>query len=138
MPHTSLASWLRTTTPPPRSASPFWKNINKSASWLKNSLCWLPGSGHSIVLGKDRITGMETFSDLSPDLISNLNSKQVYFLFQAATGRRSNSLLNTWKSSLELGLPPNLAAEWNSFCQHLANTGIPLITSDDQRYVDRG
>lgn len=36
------------------------------------------------------------------------------------------------ESSHELGLPADLAAEWTSFCHHLANTGIQLTTSDDQ------
>jgi len=98
----------------------------------------LLGSWHSIVLGKDRITGMEQKSYLSHDLISALNSKNVFFLFQATRTHRSGSFLNDSKVSLELALPANLATEWTSFFHQLASTTIQLKSSDDQSMWTRG
>jgi hypothetical protein len=47
-------------------------------------LAWKPGSGDSIIVGKDELLGLGKDSILSVDLISCLNNKNVYFLYQAS------------------------------------------------------
>jgi hypothetical protein len=117
---------------PPRSASNLWKNLNKSTRWIHSFLGWNPGSGHSILLGKDQIVGMEQHSFLSPQLIHFLNSKNIYYLFHVSVIHRVGYPLNKWISSLHLDLLATLATKWNRYCHHLASTGIQLHTSEDQ------
>jgi hypothetical protein len=59
LPHITTVSWLKSTMYLPRSASNLWKNLNKSKRWIHSFLGWNPGLGHSILLGKDEIVGME-------------------------------------------------------------------------------
>jgi hypothetical protein len=46
-------------------------------------LAWKLGLGESIIVGKDELLGLGKDSILFVDLISCLNSKNVYFLYQA-------------------------------------------------------
>jgi hypothetical protein len=69
MPYVSVDSWLRTTCPlqdRPHLLEKYYKIV----SWISNSLCWNPGSGHSIILGKDRMLEWNKLTPLpSTDLL---------------------------------------------------------------------
>jgi hypothetical protein len=82
-PYTSVASWLCTGTSHTRFASQIWRNLVKSTLWITNWLCWKPSSGHSMIIRKDCIIGINQASYLSTQLISILNTKNTCFLFQA-------------------------------------------------------
>jgi hypothetical protein len=107
--HTTTASWLNSATPPPRTASNLWKNLNKSVRWIHDSLSWFSGLGSLIILGKDRITGMGQHSLLSPQLLNFLNTNHRYFLFHASENTQIGFPSNHWLSSQELALPTALA-----------------------------
>jgi hypothetical protein len=64
--HHSINSWLHLETASSRSTSFIWRNLSKSKHLLTRWLCWLPGSGHSITLGRDHILGMDVVSIFPP------------------------------------------------------------------------
>jgi ribonuclease HI len=130
-PYTSVASWLRTGSTLTRATSHTWRNLVKSAHWIQNWLCWMPGSGHSIVIGKDSITGLRSTSILSLPLIEHLNTKNIHFLYQAMIHNAHGCMTGGWKSSHELALPPDLTVEWEGYCLELTRAGIHLQAVDD-------
>jgi hypothetical protein len=79
----------------------------------------------------DCIVGLEQNLFLSPQLISSLNTKNIFYLFQVTGTHRSGLLLNNWITNQELELPGSLTPEWTSFCQHLDSMGIQLHEFDD-------
>jgi hypothetical protein len=58
-------TWLRSTSSATTQGSQTWKNILNSLPLVLHWLAWSPGSGHSIILGKDVILGMGKDSILS-------------------------------------------------------------------------
>lgn len=73
LPHCSVVTWFRTTNNTARAASQTWKNLVKSVNLITHWLCWNPGFGHSVIVGKDCILGLGNTSFLSPQLITSLN-----------------------------------------------------------------
>jgi hypothetical protein len=61
-----------------------WKNLLNSLPLIVHWLAWKPGVGDSIIVGKDKILGMEKDYILIVELIIVLNNKNVFFLFQAS------------------------------------------------------
>jgi hypothetical protein len=57
-PYYLCCSWLRNGSHSQRAASQTWRNLVKAAPCIQNSICWKPGSGYSIVIGKDNISGL--------------------------------------------------------------------------------
>jgi hypothetical protein len=82
--YTSVASWLCTGSTHTRAVSHTWRNLVKSVHWIQKWLCWKSGSNHSIVIGKDCITGLGPASIMSPHLIEHVNTKNIHFLYQVA------------------------------------------------------
>jgi hypothetical protein len=80
--HYTVKSWLLAQTTIPRTTSFFWRNITKTKSLITRWLCWLPGSGSTIQLGRDHISGMNASVTLSPQLISHLHSINIWYLSQ--------------------------------------------------------
>jgi hypothetical protein len=83
-PHISVTTWLRSALPVSSFGSQTWKNLLNSLPLIVHWLAWKPGAGDSIITGKDEILGMGKDSFLSAELITCLNRKNVYFLFQAS------------------------------------------------------
>jgi hypothetical protein len=54
---------------------------------------WNPGTGHSIIIGKDVILGMGKDSILSNELVSTLNQKNVYFCIKRVVISTGSNLL---------------------------------------------
>jgi hypothetical protein len=79
----SLTSWLRHTVTCPTIASPIWRSLLKNLHFIQHWLCWKPGSGHSIHIGRDVILGLGSTAFLTPGLLNYLREKQVFYLFQA-------------------------------------------------------
>lgn len=84
LPSISVATWLFTAPIIPKAASQTWRILNKSAHWITSWISSNLGSGHSIMLGTERILGLSPSSYLSPSLLSHLHSKCIHFLFQAS------------------------------------------------------
>jgi hypothetical protein len=76
-------------------------------------LAWKPGAGDSIIVGKDEILGMGKDSILSVELITCLNSKNVYFLYQASRASIQGSICSNWLDNTDLGLEGDYASEWD-------------------------
>jgi hypothetical protein len=58
LPSVSVEHWLRTVPVNGALGSQTWKYLQKSLYILLHWLAWYPGSGTSIVIGKDQILGM--------------------------------------------------------------------------------
>lgn len=119
---------LKRDTRASRATSYFWRNLIKSKSLIS---CWLPGSGFSIELGRDRILGPGDLSLLPPQLVSHLHTQNVWFLYQARIRPSSAHTPDSWISSDTLGLSADLATIWNNFCLALTLSGIHLNNSED-------
>jgi len=102
------------------------------AHWITNCICWKPGFGHSIIIGKDCIIGFNQTSYISPQLISLLNTKNTYFLFQARFYNEHGTPTVGWKSVHDLELPVDLAAEWDKYFMELIRVRIYPHDVEDQ------
>jgi len=92
LPSTSVVTWLHSAPNYPRVVSQTWRNLNKSAHWIKTWISWKPGFDHSIKIGMDRILGIDSSSYLSPSLITHLHSKNIHYLFQASVHNELGNL----------------------------------------------
>jgi hypothetical protein len=120
------------TTSTVRSASQTWKNLLKSINLITHWLCWNPGFGHSVIIGKDCILGLEKSSFLSPNLITFLNIKNIRYLYQARGISRTGFSLVSWITSDEIGLIGDLALGWDVFCRALSGLGVKLQNKEDE------
>jgi hypothetical protein len=64
--------------------------------------------GDSIIAGKDEILGKGKDSFLSVGLITCLNRKNVYFIFQASWVSIQGSICSNWLDNTDLGLEGQL------------------------------
>jgi hypothetical protein len=67
--------WLRRPSLVQQRASPFWEGLLSASPVVLHWLRWKPGTGTEILLGKDKILGLENLSILSPALRSFLALK---------------------------------------------------------------
>jgi len=58
LPYSSVSTWFRTINRSQGLASPIWKNILKAILLLDHWLCWKPGNGVVVQVGKDCIMGL--------------------------------------------------------------------------------
>jgi hypothetical protein len=131
-PNLSVISWLHSAEPSSLSRSQNWKNLLNALPLLVHWLVWKPGTGVSILIGKDEILRMGKGSFLSLDLISQLNEKHVYYLFQARRALNVGVTYASWLNSIELGLVVDLAIEWERYILLLIDAGISLTDAIDQ------
>jgi ribonuclease HI len=75
---------------------------------------------------------MDSASILPPQLIAHLNSKNIWYLYQARDCSRSGLFSDRWISSATLELNVEHASCWNTFCTELTCSGIHLNDTDDQ------
>jgi hypothetical protein len=113
-----VITWLRSADPSLLSGSQTWKNLINALPLLVHWLAWKPGSGVSIITGKDEILGMGKGSFLSTELIKHLNEHQVFYLYQARSAPTLGTNYTKWLNSLELGLEGELTYEWESYRHH--------------------
>jgi hypothetical protein len=131
LPYNSVATWLRSTTVIQPSAFADLEKLLKSLPLITHWLSWNPGNGHSVLIGLDKILGIDDSSLLSQDLLVALKNKNIRYLFQARAQSSLGFITDQWKSSLDLGLSGSMAIEWNSFCKALIDSGIHLQPRDD-------
>jgi hypothetical protein len=84
------------------------------------------------LIGKDCILGMGDATILSGDLITALNLKGVFYLFQANSVPRPGMICPNWLTSADLELEGLLALEWQNFRCALINTGVQLLMRPDE------
>jgi hypothetical protein len=63
-----LIHWLRKKSHKQSRASPFWRGLISASPVILHWLRWLPGSGCEILIGRDKILGLDNRSILSPPL----------------------------------------------------------------------
>jgi hypothetical protein len=131
LPHGTIARWLRSTTNVVVQGSQTWRNLLKSLHIILHWLVWSPGSGQSIIIGKDLILGHGKSMILSEDLVTNLNQKSVYYLYQARSELRPGTICSIWLTSDDLGLVGDLALEWEMFRRALIDSGVQLLDRPD-------
>jgi hypothetical protein len=132
LPYSSVFTWLRSTTQRTTNASQTWRNLVKSINVITHWLSWSPGSGHSVIIGKDKILGLGNFSLLSQELLASLKWRNIYFLFQARGSIRPGTICAQWKASDDLGLMGEQAIEWDLFCRALIFSGVQLQDRPDE------
>jgi hypothetical protein len=78
------------------------------------------------------ILGLGQDALLSQDLVSRLNKKGIYFLYQASRQVIGATTGISWICSDDLELPNPLAEEWDCYKAHLVDSGISLNTKPDE------
>jgi hypothetical protein len=109
------------------SASLIWRSLLKNIPFIHHWLCWKPGSGHAIHIGRDAILGLGSKAFLSSGLLNYLRNIKVFFLFQAQHTSDGGFTCTNWKSSSDLGLSGELAQEWKSYCSALLEQGFDFM-----------
>jgi hypothetical protein len=102
LPYCSVSTWFRSVNRSQGSTSPVWKNILKSLPLLDHWLCWKPGNGEAVQVGRDCIMGLGQQSFLSNELIEALKLQGVTFLYQALNITSTELLSSYWKRILSL------------------------------------
>jgi hypothetical protein len=74
---------------------PRLNSLIKSVHVITHWLSWIPGSGHLISIGRDKILGLGDNSMLSPALITLLRQKKITVLAQAKGPRTTLHTLKT-------------------------------------------
>jgi hypothetical protein len=115
LPFTTVINWFRSTTFKQSATSRIWNSLIKSVHLITHWLSWIPGSGHLIFLGRDKILGLGDRSFLSQALITHLRRKKITVLAQAKGHLDHFSLTENWICSSELGITGELAFEWDQF-----------------------
>jgi hypothetical protein len=126
-----LHQWIRKSSFNLQRASPFWKGLLVSSPVILHWLRWKPGAGCDILLGRDRILGLEEQSLLSPCLRTLLQRQNLQTLAQVKAPSGELHFPNRWMGSGELSLSDQCAVEWASFTSALRCAGISLSDEPD-------
>jgi hypothetical protein len=127
----SIARWLRQLVFYTSNASPIWRSLLRNLKFIHQWICWKPGSGLEIIVGRDAINGLGSHAFLSQGLLYQLSLSNIKYLYQAQVRPAITSDCTRWLSSSDLGLSPPLAHEWSSYCSVLRGAGIRLYAADD-------
>jgi hypothetical protein len=131
LPYESVHTWLRSASAGSTYGSQTWKNLINSLPLVLQWLAWNPGTGQSIVIGKDVILGMGKDSFLTKELVDRLNQKNVHLLYQASCDLLQGTLCSTWLDCTTLELEGDLALEWEKYRKLLISSGIHLQDRPD-------
>jgi hypothetical protein len=130
-PFVSVHRWFRTVEFHRSRGSQTWQNLLKSIHLLLHWMVWSPGDGTAIVIGKDRILEMGEVALLSEELIATLNSKGIYYLFQAQKTPNVGMISSNWHTNEDLNLAGHLREEWNLYRRALINNGVLIQQKSD-------
>jgi len=114
-----------------RRASPFWRGLISASPVILHWLRWLPGSGTEILIGRDKIIGLDNRSILSPPLHERLSSLNLVHLSQAKSAAHMFPHPDLWLHSNVLLLRGPMASEWDAFTGALKSAGIALNGGQD-------
>jgi hypothetical protein len=122
----SLVNWLRQPQHNRRAVSRLWSSLLRSLSVILRWLCWRPGDGRHITIGRDMILGLGDRARLSVELVQNLIDNQITTLAHATNFVNPVTLTEVWKTSVDLNLTGAHAAEWSTFIVELNKSGVIL------------
>jgi hypothetical protein len=100
----SVVDWLRKSNHQQQKSSSIWSGLTKSIPVLLHWLRWKPVSGNSILIGVDKIVGLEESSILSDSLRSQLSLNHILVLAQARDTVGVSPFPDRWRTSDSLGL----------------------------------
>jgi hypothetical protein len=121
-----LISWLRKPRHLLNSASRFWSNLVRTVPIILNWISWIPGAGHDILIGKDKVLGLGERSLLPTDLISHINSRGIFTLAQARTTTNPVTTTTIWMTNNDLDLSGAQAISWTDYTGNLNVVGIVI------------
>jgi len=110
LPFSIVINWFRSTSFKQTMTSRILNSLIKSVHLITHWLSWILGSGHLVVLGRDKIPRMGDKYFLSHALISFLRRKNITVLSQARGQLDQISSSTSWFRSNELGITGELAA----------------------------
>jgi hypothetical protein len=105
LPYTSVATWFRSSSSRMSTTSLTWKNLLKALPIITQWLSWSPGSGQSIIIGKDMILGWGPLLSCLPHSLLSYIKETLHFYIRLVEGLIPGSLGTLWKESGELALP---------------------------------
>eukprot|EP00253_Pinus_taeda_P007952 PITA_07952 len=99
---------------------------------IEQGLAWKIENGEKVRIGKDPWVGCNGNYALSPDLILQLEGKDLRFLSQVEKPGFSSIWGQAWKNGAELELGQRWWNEWNVFTQELLRSNIRLSDRQDE------
>jgi hypothetical protein len=87
----SLVNWLRKPSHLISSASRIWSSLLHTLPIIQHWLCWRPGAGFQIEIGRDKILGLGESSFLRNETIKHLNHNRVFVLAQVSVAKNSTT-----------------------------------------------
>jgi hypothetical protein len=130
--HISVSTWLCSSSTVTSFGSQTWKNLLNSLPLIVHWLACKPGVDDSAIVGKDEILGMGKDSILTAELITVLNSKNVFFLFQASCAPKQGSNCSNWFVRTKLGLEGDHTSTWDRYRVRLIGVGISISDRWDE------
>jgi hypothetical protein len=126
LPFCSVSHWFCSVNVVEAKGSYTWKHLLNYVHIILHWLAWRPRSCLSILIGRDHIIGMGEEAILLDELISAINRRGIYYLFQAYCEPIVGMVGSNWLSNEEMGSVDCLAAEWKQFRRTLINAEILL------------
>jgi hypothetical protein len=126
----SLLHWLRKPSFQIKKASPFWKGLVNSSTVILHWLCWKPGDGSKILIGRDSIMGLGECAILSLPMRNHLQTLNLTTLSQIKK-TSGGALPDIWNTVSDLHLRDPLDTEWTRFTSALKRAGISLRNEPD-------
>eukprot|EP00253_Pinus_taeda_P016010 PITA_16010 len=122
-----LEEWIRAPSKTQKNASAIWKATLESFKVIEQGLAWKIGNGEKVRIGKDPWVGCNGNYALSPDLILQLEGKDLRFLSQVEKPSFSTIWGQAWKNGAELELEQRWWNEWNVFTQELLRSNSRFL-----------
>lgn len=117
-----LAFWLRKGKLGFSKGSPVWLSIRKIGNFLLGNLSWHFQSGKNILIGKDHFMSGAEAIEVQDSLLNFLHRKGMFYWDSLIASWRGPIPL--WKEADSLGMPTDIAFQWDQIRIHLRNCGI--------------
>lgn len=121
--------WQRNNFKWPSQGSSIWRSFQRILPFFCRNFIWAFHSGCNILIGVDSIKGIDSVS-ISPQLLSILHSKGIFFWAQVIEGWKS--VVPQWKTCKNLGLDGAMASQWKSVIYHMRSAGFHRSEDRDQ------
>eukprot|EP00253_Pinus_taeda_P022450 PITA_22450 len=102
--------------------SPIWLSLRKIGIFFLKNLTWQFQSGKKILIGRDQFMSSAEVIDVLDPLLFFLHRKGLFYWDNLITGWQGSIPL--WKEVESLGLPVDIAIQWNHIRTRLRNCGI--------------
>eukprot|EP00253_Pinus_taeda_P027227 PITA_27227 len=127
-----MEEWIRNPIKKGRNILVVWKATTEAFKVIEQGLAWQVGNGEKLRKGKDLWVGCNGQFALSPGLIRQLESRNIFHLNQVEKIGQSTIWGQAWKSGEELDLRPYWWNEWKAYTQELTRSNVRLKDSPDR------